>query len=67
MRRDPNEWTNLAGDQNHQAVMEQHRRWLPKQNAGPAPGSAVRILTYKGGRANWQGEDIRPGEPIPEI
>ncbi len=65
MRRDPNEWTNLAGEPRYQS--EQHRRRLPKRNAKPTPGSASRILTYEDGKANWQGEDIAPGEPIPEI
>ena len=67
MRRDPNEWTNLAGEPRYQSVMEQHRRRLPTRNAEPAPGSASRILTYEDGKANWQGEDIAPGDPIPEI
>ncbi len=67
MRRDPSEWKNLAGDPRHRSVIEQHRRWLPRRNAKPAPGSASRVLVYEGGKANWQGEDIAPGEPIPEI
>ena len=67
MRNDPNEWTNLAGEPAHAARIEELRGWLPSRNARPAPGSAVRILTYENGQANWEGEDILPGDPIPEI
>lgn len=67
MRNDPNEWTNLAGKLKYEKVLAQHRKWLPKRNAKPAPGSRHRILTYENGVANWQGEDIDPGEPIPEL
>ena len=38
-----------------------------QKSAKPAPGSASRILTYENGQANWEGEDIQQGEPIPEI
>ena len=34
---DPNEWTNLADDPSHEAVMAKHRKWLPKQEAKPVP------------------------------
>ena len=67
MRNDPNEWSNLAGDPAHAVRIEELRRWLPARNAKPAPGSAVRILTYENGQPNWEGEDILPGEPIPEF
>jgi len=67
MRTDPNEWTNLASDPAQSAQIEGLRRWLPEKSAKPAPGSASRILTYENGQANWEGEDIQDGEPIPEI
>ena len=67
MRADPNEWHNLAGDPRYAEVIEQHRRWRPKTSAPPAPNSAHRILIYKDGKANWEGKDIDPNEPIPEI
>jgi len=31
--RDPNEWSNLAGDPEREAVLQEHRRWLPAQDA----------------------------------
>jgi arylsulfatase A-like enzyme len=34
---DPNEWTNLATGAGHEAIMERHRKWLPKQEAKPVP------------------------------
>ncbi len=34
---DPNEWTNLATEAGHEAVMAEHRKWLPKQEAKPVP------------------------------
>ena len=67
MRTDPNEWHNLAGDPERAEVIEEHRRWLPPSSAKPAPGSQHRILTWEDGVAVWQGEEIGPGDPIPEI
>ena len=67
MRSDPNEWYNLAGKPEYADVIRDHRRWLPKVNAKPAPGSRTRILLYENGKAEWEGKDIGPGDPIPEI
>ena len=67
MRKDPNEWTNLASNPKYAEVIEQHTKWLPKVNAKPAKGSKHRILIYENGKANWQNEDIAEDDPIPEI
>ena len=67
MRSDPNEWHNLAGKPEYADVIRDHRRWLPKVNAKPAPGSRTRILLYENGKAEWEGKDIGSGDPIPEI
>ena len=64
---DPREWNNLAGMRQFRNLIEEHRLWLPDVNAAPAPGSRHRILIYKDGVANWQGEDIDPNEPVPDI
>ncbi len=67
MRKDPNEFKNLAKDAKLADVIAEHRKWIPKKNAKPAPGSRHRILIYENGKANWQGEDIDPKDPIPEL
>jgi choline-sulfatase len=68
MLNDPNEWTNLAGKPEHAPVIEAHRKWLPKPDLPPAPGSANRTLTYDPAtdEAVWEGRTVRRGEPIPE-
>jgi arylsulfatase A-like enzyme len=67
MRKDPNEWRNLASHSKYAAVLEAHRRLAPAESAMPAPGSHSRILVYENGQANWEGEDIDPDAPIPEM
>jgi choline-sulfatase len=64
---DPHEWKNLAQDPKYAAIQVEHRRFLPKVNAKPAPGSKHRILIYEDGKANWEGSDIGEAEPIPEL
>ncbi len=67
LENDPNEWHNLAANPEYREQLEQHRRWIPNHNAPPAPGSRHRILRYHDGTANWQGQDIGPQEPVPEL
>jgi arylsulfatase A-like enzyme len=67
IQADPDELTNLAGRPESADVIREHRRWIPEVDVKPAPGSHSRILTYENGQPNWEGEDIEPGEPIPEI
>ena len=67
MQADPNEWKNLAGDSQYATVVEEHRRWLPKSRL-PVPGSKNRILLYRAdGSVNWEGSEVLPGDPIPEL
>jgi len=68
LREDPREWTNRAGDPELAACIEEHRRWLPRIDLPPAPGSAHRILTYDRDtdEAVWEGTPVRRGDPIPE-
>jgi len=63
MRKDPAEWTSLAGDPKNAAIIA----WLPEVNSRPAPGSQHRILLYTDGQPNWEGEDIAADDPIPEL
>jgi len=65
---DPNEWNNLAGKAELSSVLQEHRRWLPKIDVPPAPGSADRVLTYDKAtdEAVWEGSVVRRTDPIPE-
>jgi choline-sulfatase len=66
MQNDPREWTNLAPDPHHAAVLAEHRQWLPKVDSPPAPGSQHRILTYDPATrlAVWEGKVIDPKQRI---
>jgi choline-sulfatase len=68
LENDPNEWKNLAGNPEHATVMAEHRRWLPRIDAPPAPGSRHRVLTYDPAtdESVWEGEPISRDVPIPE-
>lgn len=66
MVNDPNEFTNLSGDGKYATVKRALKRNIPTVNAKPVKGSANRILTYRNGIANWEGEDIGTNEPIPD-
>ena len=69
MQQDPREWHNLAASPAHAAVLARHRQLAPAQSRQPVPGSRDRILLYDpvSGRLNWEGTDIPPGAPIPEL
>jgi arylsulfatase A-like enzyme len=60
VQADPHEWNNLAKDANYADVIREHARWLPKENAPLAPGSADRILEQKNGVWYWEGQPIDP-------
>jgi choline-sulfatase len=68
MIEDPNEWTNLAGKPEHANVIADHKKWLPKPDMPPAPGSANRILTYDAStdEAVWEEAPVKRGDSIPE-
>ncbi len=67
MKKDPHEWTNIAGDPAHASVIADLKKWLPKVNAPPASGSAQRVLTYddRMDQAVWEGEVVHRSDPIP--
>ncbi|QDT63006.1 sulfatase [Calycomorphotria hydatis] len=64
---DPNEWRNLASDPAMATVLEDHRKWLPKIDNPAVPGSAHRVLIVDEDGITWEGEPIKPGDPIPEL
>ena len=68
MQADPNEWTNLVGKAEHAAVIAAHKKWLPKMDRPPAPGSASRVLTYNSAtdEAVWEGQTVKRTDPIPQ-
>lgn len=61
-RRDPNEWTNLTKNPRYAAVLREHARWLPKEDAAPVKGSAARLLVKENGAWYWEGKPIRKEE-----
>jgi choline-sulfatase len=69
MKKDPNEWTNLAENPEYAQQKKKLAKWVPKNDQQPAPNSASRVLTYdpKTGETIWEGEPILPTDPIPEI
>lgn len=66
LENDPHEFTNLVGDPSHVTVLNRLRTMLPKTNLMPVEGSQNRILTYRNGEANWEGEVINRIDPIPD-
>jgi arylsulfatase A-like enzyme len=68
VQTDPNEWTNLADNRQHAAALVEHRKWLPKIDRPPAPGSASRVLTYDKAHdeAVWEGKTVRRNDAIPQ-
>ncbi|TWU30432.1 sulfatase [Bythopirellula polymerisocia] len=67
MQKDPNEWTNLANRSEYDSIKADLQRWLPKKSAPHAPGSRDRILKYENGEIEWEGTNIEPEEPVPEL
>ncbi len=59
---DPEEWTNRAADPALREVIAEHARWLPRDEAPHAPGSAHRVLERRGEGWWWEGRPIVPGE-----
>lgn len=68
MKKDPNEWENLAGKPEFASVIAEHQKWLPKVDVPPAPNSASRVLTYDKAtdEAVWEGKTVKRGDAIPE-
>ena len=60
-QKDPNEWTNLAGDIQYAGVIHSVAHWLPKDRP-LAPGSDYRTLTQTNGVWYWEGKTIRTAE-----
>jgi arylsulfatase A-like enzyme len=60
LQKDPNEWTNLAGDPAQSQRKRELARWLPETSRDPLPGSKSRLIEIRDGRAYWETELIDP-------
>lgn len=60
---DPREFTNIAKER--KGVAASLRKWIPKIDNGPAPGSGSRVLTYYDKVPVWEGKPIGKDDPIP--
>ncbi len=67
LRKDPNEWHNLAGEDRHAGIIAEHRKWLPKREVPPAPGSRGRVVEFRNGKVSWDGKEIPKDSPIPGL
>ena len=69
LRKDQNEWTNLAKEPEHAQAKAALAKWLPKVDKPAVLGSFHRVLTYdpKTGAITWEGKPVKPTDPIPEI
>ena len=69
MKEDPNEFTNLAADTSHATTLSELRKWIPKVDVPPAPGSRARVLTYdsESDVATWEGRKVSRKDPIPGL
>jgi arylsulfatase A-like enzyme len=67
LRKDPNEWTNVAVKLEHKDIKSGLTKWLPKVNEPPAPGSHDRVVTYdpKSGEVTWEGKVVGATEKVP--
>ncbi len=63
LKNDPHEWYNLADEK--KGVCAMMKKYLPKIDNGPAPGSGARILTLYDKTPVWEGQPIGPNDPVP--
>ena len=65
LTRDPNEWTNRAGDRSLAAVKTRLAAQMPTVNVRPVAGSCARLIDYVNGVATWEGQPIGPTDAVP--
>ncbi len=67
MKKDPNEYTNLASNPETRALRKKLAAFLPKNPAKPAAGSKARLVELKeDGFVYWENKRIEKGAKIPE-
>ncbi len=64
MQADPHEWKNIAASRPD--VCQELSKLIPARDAGPAAGSAHRILNVYDNQPVWEGKPIKPEDEIPE-
>jgi arylsulfatase A-like enzyme len=62
IRKDPNEWTNLAGNSKLAGTKRELARWLPRTNAAPLAKAFTRLVEIRDGKIFWEGKPVDPGE-----
>ncbi|MFA6543432.1 MAG: sulfatase [Limisphaerales bacterium] len=67
MKRDPNEWDNLATAPQHMKTKAELAKWLPKKDVPAAPGSQHRVFSYDPVTEEvvWEGERVRKTDLVP--
>ncbi|MFN0122847.1 MAG: sulfatase [Blastocatellia bacterium] len=58
MRRDPNEWTNLASGKQYAAIKRELAKWMPAASATPMPGSKSRLIELRDGKVYWETKPV---------
>ena len=67
IKKDPNEYTNLASNRETAKLKNKLAAFLPKNPAKPAVGSNARLVELKeDGSVYWQNERIEEGAKIPD-
>jgi arylsulfatase A-like enzyme len=67
MKKDPNEYTNLASNPENEELKKKLAAFLPKNPTKPAKGSKARLVELKDdGFVYWQNQRIEKGAKIPE-
>ncbi len=63
LKKDPNEWENLAGKPEHRPLMEKMRQQAPKTFAKPGPEVGALKLSTKGEAFHWELKQNKKSKP----
>jgi arylsulfatase A-like enzyme len=67
LKKDPNEWHNIATQSEMMTRKTELAKWIPKNNHLPYFGNGARVLQYENGKPIWEGEEIFPSDSIPDL
>jgi arylsulfatase A-like enzyme len=67
LKKDPNEWTNIASEVRVKKVKADLQKWLPEIDRAPVPNSRDRVLTYdpETKALTWEGKPISDTDDVP--